>query len=44
MSDHIFISYSSADAADFAVDLALELQSHTPAFHVWLDIHLSSTA
>lgn len=37
MSDHIFISYSSADASDFAIKLTLELQSRTPMFHVWLD-------
>ena len=36
-NDHHFISYSSADASDFAIKLALELQSRTPAFHLWLD-------
>lgn len=37
MPNHYFISYSSADAADFALTLADALAAGPPPFPVWLD-------
>jgi hypothetical protein len=37
MTDHHFLSYSNADAADFAIWLADELTAGPPAYRVWLD-------
>jgi hypothetical protein len=37
MANHYFISYSSADAADFALRLADALTAGPPSFPAWLD-------
>ena len=37
MANHYFLSYSTADAADFALRLADELTAGPPSFPAWLD-------
>ena len=37
MANHYFISYSTADAADFAMRLADALTAGPPSFPAWLD-------